>query len=679
MARAVYRKRGIEVREGQVLPVVAGIEGQSAESLRSILGNLSNVASREVFERHTGIKLARTQRETLKQLDEWAGVSEEQRAEREAQKDAEFKAREIERHVRDTWRWLENMSVRDDSGVLDGQQYLLKLVNAGSREIGTSKKGAATIYGLRTERGLQYVNNKSFNAFLKASAALGGLGQALELVGAVVAEEAIELSGAELGDFPDTPDGKKALRSAATAFWKENLAGKLIYNGSLGADIELTGRGFKKPISSSADPRKLRLFAALDTLIGKGIKAGDPLTVRPEDERNGVVAVHVMKAAAKIGGEPVTARFIIKQRSDGSSYYDHSVDDAEKRAVLGGSTEALDSTGAVDLNLPALLPSEPSPEQHCMDSIDLPEGEDDFQPDESEFGATFEAEEVALDSGAAGRLVLNLFIDGEALSGSDFEEDEPATEADIAEARADTDTNPTEEQKEAGDYQKGELSLFGLDIAIENPQGSVRTGGSQEQGDDWTSTMQSDYGYIRNTQGADGDEVDVFVGPDLQSERAFVITQLSQAGEFDEYKVLLGFTSEADARSAYQGSYTPDWNGLGDIRAMGLDELKAWLASEAPRTAPEPAEEHAPTAPEPTPEPAMQPEPAPQESPALTEDREFLESILNNTVPDILAPELGDQIGAVYERNADDAHMLSLIEQAVMAYQRAMEQATASL
>lgn len=82
---------------------------------------------------------------------------------------------------------------------------------------------------------------------------------------------------------------------------------------------------------------------------------------------------------------------------------------------------------------------------------------------------------------------------------------------------------------------------------------------------------------------------------------------------------------------------------------------------------------------EPTPEPTMQPEPAPQESPALTEDREFLESILNNTVPDILAPELGDEIGAVYERNADDAHMLSLIEQAVMAYQRAMEQATASL
>lgn len=86
-----------------------------------------------------------------------------------------------------------------------------------------------------------------------------------------------------------------------------------------------------------------------------------------------------------------------------------------------------------------------------------------------------------------------------------------------------------------------------------------------------------------------------------------------------------------------------------------------------------------PATPEPTPEPTMQPEPVPQESPALTEDREFLESILNNTVPDILAPELGDQIGVVYERNADDAHMLSLIEQAVMAYQRAMEQATASL
>lgn len=75
----------------------------------------------------------------------------------------------------------------------------------------------------------------------------------------------------------------------------------------------------------------------------------------------------------------------------------------------------------------------------------------------------------------------------------------------------------------------------------------------------------------------------------------------------------------------------------------------------------------------------MQPVQPPQESTVKGDDRRFLESILNNTVADILAPELGDQIGTVYERNAEDAEMLSLIEQAVMAYQRAMEQATASL
>ncbi|MCY1380221.1 hypothetical protein D9M69_680230 [compost metagenome] len=75
----------------------------------------------------------------------------------------------------------------------------------------------------------------------------------------------------------------------------------------------------------------------------------------------------------------------------------------------------------------------------------------------------------------------------------------------------------------------------------------------------------------------------------------------------------------------------------------------------------------------------MQTEQPSPESGAKTDDRRFLESILSNTVPDILAPELGDQIGEVYERNAEDAEMLSLIEQAVMAYQRAMEQATASL
>lgn len=83
--------------------------------------------------------------------------------------------------------------------------------------------------------------------------------------------------------------------------------------------------------------------------------------------------------------------------------------------------------------------------------------------------------------------------------------------------------------------------------------------------------------------------------------------------------------------------------------------------------------------PEPQQESEVQTEQPSPESGAKTDDRRFLESILSNTVPDILAPELGDQIGEVYERNAEDAEMLSLIEQAVMAYQRAMEQATASL
>lgn len=263
----------------------------------------------------------------------------------------------------------------------------------------------------------------------------------------------------------------------------------------------------------------------------------------------------------------------------------------------------------------------------------------------------------------------SVFAEAEALAGA-AEPSGPATEADVERARAETDTYPTEEQKESGDYQKGELSLFGLEIAIENPQGSTRSGKTKD-GAEWSNTMPTDYGFIRGTLGADGDEVDVFVGPDLQSETAFVITQVGKDGEFDEYKTLLGFTGEADARSAYLSSYGPGWDGLGNIRAMSIDEFKAWLGSEAPRTAPAPVEALQET--------EMQPVQPTPESVAQSDDRSFLESILNNTVADILAPELGDQIGAVYERNAEDAEMLSLIEQAVMAYQRAMEQATASL
>lgn len=198
-ARAIYRKHGIDMeqRSDWVLRVVTAIKEKNAEALRSILagvGSDRNKASMEIFERAAGFKLAKTQKERAKQIDEWAGITTEKRVEIEAAKDAAWQTKERERAVKSSWDWLKGMNVRDGSGVVDGQQYLLRQFNDGYAEVGTHKKGAATIYGMKNGSALSYVNNRSFNGFLKAAMAFGGLRKSLELVGA------IEMNSAELSD-----------------------------------------------------------------------------------------------------------------------------------------------------------------------------------------------------------------------------------------------------------------------------------------------------------------------------------------------------------------------------------------------------------------------------------------------------------------------------------------------
>lgn len=147
----------------------------------------------------------------------------------------------------------------------------------------------------------------------------------------------------------------------------------------------------------------------------------------------------------------------------------------------------------------------------------------------------------------------------------------------IEAARAEVAPEPTDAQKEAGNYKKGHLKLHGLDIALENPKGSTRSG-TAPGGKAWQSTMAHDYGYIRRTEGADGDHVDVFIGDQLDSEMVYVVDQVDpKTGKFDEHKVMLGFYDEAAARAGYLANYEQGWKGLGTIKAMPLDEFKHWV------------------------------------------------------------------------------------------------------
>ncbi|BAW27457.1 hypothetical protein [Pseudomonas putida] len=134
---------------------------------------------------------------------------------------------------------------------------------------------------------------------------------------------------------------------------------------------------------------------------------------------------------------------------------------------------------------------------------------------------------------------------------------------------------PTPEQIRAGNYAKGATRLHGMPITIETPMFQPRRG--KTDGAPWSVLCMAHYGYINGTVGADGDAVDVFVGPVPESLRVFVVNQVKRDGTFDEHKVLLGFADEQSARDAYMNSYEKGWTGLGSLTPCSIKQFKFWL------------------------------------------------------------------------------------------------------
>jgi ATP-dependent protease ClpP protease subunit/inorganic pyrophosphatase len=141
-----------------------------------------------------------------------------------------------------------------------------------------------------------------------------------------------------------------------------------------------------------------------------------------------------------------------------------------------------------------------------------------------------------------------------------------------------TNENPTQEQIEKGTYQKGVARLKDFTIVIENPKGSIRSG-EDEKGIPWSNTMTYSYGYFKDTIGKDGDEVDVFLGIDVDKEfDVYVIDQVKErTKDFDEHKVMFGFNSEGEAVKAYLENYHDGWTGFQNIRSFSLSEFRSWL------------------------------------------------------------------------------------------------------
>lgn len=169
--------------------------------------------------------------------------------------------------------------------------------------------------------------------------------------------------------------------------------------------------------------------------------------------------------------------------------------------------------------------------------------------------------------------------------------DETAPFADRLEtAISETETNPTEAQKKAGNYKKGHLSFGGYDFTVETPKGVTRSG-KDEQGKPWSVTMHDTYGYILGKIGVDGDHIDMFINDaadlDTFDGNVYVVDQVNpETGEFDEHKVMYGYPDEAAATEAYLANYSKGWKGLGKVTSVPKATFDKWLESSDRKTKP---------------------------------------------------------------------------------------------
>lgn len=176
-------------------------------------------------------------------------------------------------------------------------------------------------------------------------------------------------------------------------------------------------------------------------------------------------------------------------------------------------------------------------------------------------------------------------------------EDEPEPQAPatvqsaVEAASAQVNTEPTPAQAEAGNYKKGHVTIGEFDITIENPAGSVRKGVDTD-GKEWSNTMANTYGYIKETEGVDGDHIDVFLHSDMDQwngRKVFVVDQTNRDGSFDEHKVMLGFNDKDEAMTAYLANYDKTWAdthpGL-RISETNIEDFNKWVQSSHRKTKP---------------------------------------------------------------------------------------------
>ncbi len=312
-------------------------------------------------------------------------------------------------------------------------------------------------------------------------------------------------------------------------------------------------------------------------LLGKagGAAAGRSIIDRLQSTRTGVIAGSAVGEAltegAQSGVEQAVQNLAIRDYVDpeqqvGEGVGTAALEGAVLGGLMGGGFGALEAPKA-----PAPMPgADDRSERRLADLLEQAKSK----------GLNAEADAILASSRAPlGKLAgLTYLVQNGRLRDEDVTPNGVDVDA-AANAAATSPLNdtpePTDGQIEAGNYKKGHLRLQGFDISVENPAGSTRRSkpGAEMP---WERTMRSHYGYIRGIEGADGDHLDAFIGPEPKDESPiFVVDQHNEDGSFDEHKVMLGYADEATAKAAYLAEYPDGWTGLGAIKQVTAPELKA--------------------------------------------------------------------------------------------------------
>jgi hypothetical protein len=358
----------------------------------------------------------------------------------------------------------------------------------------------------------------------------------------------VEITGNEISPSEDLREYKKNALE-----YGKSLRGEYI-NKDSGKTIFLGKNAIKEVLHHDyKNVEQLQSIAAIPKIIENAIFV---TSQENTDSKVNAESFDYYVCGLRIGDVDYTVRAVFVKPKDGDRYYDHKLTRIEKGKLIDslfGTTPGFNQTtslvsGSEDKKLISIL-------QDKVFEKDAKEAKSFVAPSPKE-------NENPLDY--AERIVEAKRLHDEELK---------------------VDTNPSEAQKEAGNYKKGHVKINGFDVSIEQPAGSVRSG-KDASGKEWSQVMNNTYGYIRGTKGVDGDHIDVFLGPDMNSDMVYVVDQVNTDGSFDEHKVMMGFSSLEEARSAYLSNYEDGWQGLGNITGVALDEFKKWIDSSTRKTKP---------------------------------------------------------------------------------------------